>query len=125
MAFVSHLARAARRSHSSIKTVNSFRFLSTKYTNSHEWIRKDGDVFTVGISAYGADALGDMVYVELPSAGDECTAGESFGSVESVKAVSDVYSPVVGEIVDANAELATLSDDAPAPFAHTPRNRHR
>lgn len=77
-----------------------------KYTKSHEWIRKEGDIVVVGISDYAQDALGDLVYINLPEVGDTCTAGESFGDVESVKAVSDVISPVSGEICEVNEDLA-------------------
>ena len=67
-----------------------------KYSKSHEWIKYEGDVAIIGISDYAQDALGDVVFVNLPSVGDEVTAGESFGDVESVKAVSDLMSPVSG-----------------------------
>lgn len=73
------------------------------FTKSHEYIRVDGNVGTVGITQHAANALGDVVFVELPSAGTKYSAGDSFGSVESVKAASDVYSPVSGEVVDANS----------------------
>lgn len=78
--------------------------LSTmKFSESHEYIKVDGDIGTVGITDHAADALGDVVYVDLPSVGASFSAGESFGSVESVKAASDVYSPVSGEVVEVNA----------------------
>ena len=79
------------------------------YSKDHEWVRVDGNVAIVGITDYAQDSLGDVVYVELPKAGDEFAANESFGSVESVKAVSEVFSPVSGEIVGTNETLA----DAP------------
>ncbi len=66
------------------------------YSKDHEWVRVDGDVAEVGITDYAQNSLGDVVYVELPKAGDEFAANESFGSVESVKAVSEVFSPVTG-----------------------------
>ena len=69
-----------------------------KYVKSHEWIRMEGDTAVIGISDYAQDALGDLVFVNLPEAGDSVTLGEAFGDVESVKAVSDVISPVTGEI---------------------------
>ena len=71
-----------------------------KYVKSHEWIRMEGDTAVIGISDYAQDALGDLVFVNLPEAGDSVTLGEAFGDVESVKAVSDVYSPLTG-VVDA------------------------
>ena len=67
-----------------------------KYTKSHEWIAKDGDVATIGLTDYAQSELGDLVFVNLPEEGDEVTVGEAFGDVESVKAASDVYSPVTG-----------------------------
>jgi glycine cleavage system H protein len=76
------------------------------YSKDHEWVRVDGDVAVVGITDYAQDSLGDVVYVELPKAGDDFAANESFGSVESVKAVSEVFSPVSGEIVGTNEALA-------------------
>ena len=77
-----------------------------KFTKEHEWVRDEGDgVVTVGISFYAQDALGDIVYVEVPEVGRELEAGEEFGVVESVKAVSDVYSPVTGEVVEVNDAL--------------------
>ena len=75
------------------------------YTKQHEWIRVDVDTGTIGITDYAQKALGDVVYVELPSAGEEVTAHESFGTVESVKAVSEVYAPVSGKILAANEKL--------------------
>ncbi len=75
------------------------------YTKDHEWIRVDGSTGTLGITDYAQKELGDIVFVELPKAGDHVTARETFGAVESVKAVSDVYSPVTGEILAVNAQL--------------------
>ena len=75
-----------------------------KYTKSHEWL-KDGDVVEVGITDFAQDALGDIVFINLPEAGDEVVAGERFGDVESVKAVSDLLSPVSGIICEVNEEL--------------------
>ena len=75
-----------------------------KYTKSHEWL-KDGDVVEVGITDFAQDALGDIVFINLPEAGDEVVAGESFGDVESVKAVSDLVSPVSGIVKAVNEEL--------------------
>ena len=80
-----------------------------KYTKDHEWIKMEGDIAVIGISDFAQDALGDVVFVNLPGEGDEATAGEAFGDVESVKAVSDLVSPVSGTIIAVNEELA----DAP------------
>jgi len=73
-----------------------------KYTKEHEWLSLDGDVATVGITAFAAESLGDIVFVQLPSAGDTVTAGEVFGEVESTKSVSELYAPVSGEVVEVN-----------------------
>ncbi len=80
-----------------------------KYSKDHEWVKFEGDTAIIGISDFAQDALGDVVFVNLPGEGDEATAGEAFGDVESVKAVSDLISPVSGTIVAVNEELA----DAP------------
>ena len=77
-----------------------------KYTKDHEWMMMEGDIAVIGISDFAQDALGDVVFINLPEVGDTVTAGESFGDVESVKAVSDVNSPVTGVIVAVNEELA-------------------
>ncbi|MDI6712272.1 MAG: glycine cleavage system protein GcvH [Anaerosomatales bacterium] len=77
-----------------------------KYDREHEWVRLDGDVATIGITHYAQDQLGEVVYVDLPSVGDEAVAGESFGEIESVKSVSELFSPVSGEIVEVNGALA-------------------
>ena len=76
-----------------------------KYTKSHEWIKEENGVALVGITDFAQDALGDVVFVNLPEAGDEVVAGESFGDVESVKAVSDLVSPVSGIVQAVNEEL--------------------
>ncbi len=75
------------------------------YSKDHEWVKVDGDIATIGITDYAQHALGDVVYVELPSVGDKFEAHEAFGSVESVKAVSEIFTPIAGEIVDANDGL--------------------
>jgi len=75
------------------------------YSKDHEWVRVDGNIAIVGITDYAQDSLGDVVYVELPKAGEQFAANESFGSVESVKAVSEVFSPVSGEIAETNDSL--------------------
>ena len=77
-----------------------------KYTKDHEWMKMEGDIAVIGISDFAQDALGDVVFINLPEVGDTVTAGESFGDVESVKAVSDVNSPVTGVIVAVNEDLA-------------------
>ncbi len=77
----------------------------TKYSQEHEWIRVEGDVGTIGITQYAQEQLGDVVFVELPKVGTKVTAKQSFGVVESVKAVSDLFAPLSGEIVEVNAEL--------------------
>ena len=80
-----------------------------KYSKSHEWVKMEGDVAVVGISDFAQDSLGDVVFINLPGEGDEAVAGETFGDVESVKAVSDLVSPVSGTITAVNEALA----DAP------------
>ncbi len=77
-----------------------------KYTKEHEWVRMDGATGTVGITDHAQQELGDIVYVELPKLGAKLERGKTFGSVESVKAVSDIYSPVSGEVVEINETLA-------------------
>ena len=77
-----------------------------QYTRSHEWVRTEGDTATIGITDHAQDELGDIVFVELPEEGATFEAGDSFGSVESVKAVSDLYTPVGGEVVEANEALS-------------------
>lgn len=76
-----------------------------RYTKQHEWVDVKGDAATIGITDYAQQELGDVVFVELPKPGASVTAGKSFGTVESVKAVSEIYSPVSGEVVEANAAL--------------------
>ena len=87
-----------------------------KYSKSHEWARMDGDVAVIGISDFAQDALGDLVFVNLPQVGDDVTAGEAFGVVESVKAVSDLMSPVTGTVCEINEELL----DAPENLNNDP-----
>ena len=81
-----------------------------KYTKEHEWIKVEGNTATIGITTYAQDSLGDIVFVELPKVGAELTAGKTFGSVESVKAVSDLYAPASGAVTEVNAELATAPE---------------
>ncbi len=76
-----------------------------RYLDSHEYLRLDGDIATVGLSAFAVDELGDIVFVELPSEGDEVEFEQSMGAVESVKAASDLYSPVTGTVIDVNGAL--------------------
>jgi glycine cleavage system H protein len=77
-----------------------------RYTTDHEWVRADGDEATIGITAYAADQLGDIVFVELPEAGRAIAQSAAFGVVESVKAVSDLFAPVSGEVLESNPDLA-------------------
>lgn len=81
-----------------------------KYTKEHEWIKVEGNTGTIGITDYAQQSLGDIVFVELPKVGAELTAGKSFGTVESVKAVSDLYAPVTGTVTEVNQELATAPE---------------
>ena len=89
-----------------------------RYLKSHEWVKQEGDVVVVGISDHAQDALGDVVYVELPEVEAECRAGDEIAVVESVKAASDIYAPVAGTVVEVN----TILEDSPelvneAPYA--------
>jgi glycine cleavage system H protein len=77
-----------------------------RYTKEHEWVKLDGDVATIGITDYAQHELGDVVYVELPAAGAKVEAGQAFGTVESVKSVSEIFSPLTGEVSEVNAVLA-------------------
>lgn len=76
-----------------------------RYSSDHEWVRIEGTTATIGITAYAQDALGDVVFVEMPDAGLTVSAGESFSEVESTKSVSDIYAPITGAISEVNAEL--------------------
>ena len=86
-----------------------------KFAKSHEWAKLDGENVTIGISKFAVNLLTDLVYIELPAVGDSVSAGDSIGEIESVKAVSDLYSPVSGEIIEINdsleEDLAILTDD--------------
>jgi len=82
-----------------------------KYTKDHEWIRLDGDTGTVGITDFAQQQLGDVVYVELPEVGAQLTAGKVFGTIESVKAVSELYAPVSGEVLEVNTGLKDHPDN--------------
>jgi glycine cleavage system H protein len=81
-----------------------------KYTKEHEWIQSNGNRASVGITEHAQESLGDIVFVELPKVGAELTAGKAFGTVESVKAVSDLYAPASGTVSEVNAELATAPE---------------
>ena len=76
-----------------------------KYSDSHEWVKLEGEIATIGISDYAQHAIGDITYLDVPEVGDEVNQGEDFGAVESVKAASDLISPVTGEVVEVNEEL--------------------
>ena len=78
-----------------------------KYTKEHEWIQVNGSTAAIGITAYAQESLGDIVFVELPKVGAELAAGKTFGTVESVKAVSDLYAPASGSVTEVNGDLAT------------------
>lgn len=81
-----------------------------KYTKEHEWIKVEGNNATIGITTYAQDSLGDIVFVELPKVGSEITAGKTFGTVESVKAVSDLYAPATGTVTEVNGALANAPE---------------
>ena len=81
-----------------------------RYTREHEWIELNGAIGAIGITDYAQNSLGDIVYVDVPKVGDAVTANATFGSVESVKAVSDLYSPVSGTVTEVNEELKTTPD---------------
>lgn len=87
-----------------------------KYLDSHEYVRLDGNIATIGISAFAVDQLGDIVFLELPEVGDAVTKGETFGSVESVKAVEDLYSAISGTVIDRNDPLV----ESPEQLAEDP-----
>lgn len=86
-----------------------------KYTNDHEWVMEEGELLIIGISDYAQDSLGEIVYIELPSEGDEITKGDPFGAVESTKAVSDLYAPISGDVMEVNEALLdapeTINED--------------
>ncbi|AFY75289.1 glycine cleavage system H protein [Synechococcus sp. PCC 7502] len=87
-----------------------------KYTDSHEYIRLEGNVATIGITAFAIDQLGDVVFIELPEVGETISKGLPFGSVESVKAVGDVYAPITGKVLAVNHDLA----DSPETIGNDP-----
>lgn len=89
-----------------MKNVNDLAFPEDlRYTDDHEWVRREGEFLVVGISDFAQDQLGDIVYVDLPEEGDTLKKGDEFGTVESVKAVSEMYSPVSGDVVAVNEQL--------------------
>jgi len=90
-----------------------------KYTKEHEWIRIDGSTATIGITHYAQESLGDIVFVELPKPGTQITAGKTFGTVESVKAVSDLYAPASGTVAEVNGELGTAPEKINQDANHT------
>ncbi|QDT65439.1 glycine cleavage system protein GcvH [Calycomorphotria hydatis] len=89
---------------------------SLKYLESHEWVNLSGETATIGITDFAVEQLTDLVYIDLPAVGSTITKGQTFGEVESVKAVSELYAPISGEVVEVNSsledDLAVLSDDA-------------
>lgn len=87
-----------------------------KYLDTHEYVRLDGEIATIGISAFALDQLGDIVFIELPEVGDLLETGESFGTIESVKAVEDLYPPVSGTVIERNEEVI----DSPEGIAEDP-----
>jgi glycine cleavage system H protein len=82
-----------------------------RYTKEHEWVRVSGDTAAIGITDYAQHELGDVVFVELPQVGAKITAGQSFGTVESVKAVSEIYAPASGEVIEVNTSLADRPEE--------------
>jgi len=100
-----------------MKEINELNFPDDiRYAKSHEWARQEGDTVKIGISDYAQDQLGDIVFVEMPEAGETFAQGDEFGTVESVKAVSELYMPLGGEIVAVNTPL----EDAPELINNTP-----
>ncbi len=81
-----------------------------RYSKEHEWARAEGDVVTVGITDFAQDQLGEVVYIDLPSAGDSAVAGDPFGEIESVKSVSELFAPVSGEVIEVNDALAAATE---------------
>jgi glycine cleavage system H protein len=98
-----------------VKDISELKFPeNVRYTKDHEWARQEGDIVIAGISDYAQDQLGDVVYVELPPVGERFESGEVFGTVESVKAVSEMFIPVAGEVVAINAALSDTPDEVNA-----------
>lgn len=90
-----------------------------QYTKEHEWVKIDGDTVTIGITEFAQSELGDVTYVEVPKVGDKLSLGQAFGVVESVKAVSDIYAPLAGEVIAVNEALA----DAPETVNESPYDK--
>lgn len=90
--------------------------MSAKYSKEHEWAKAEGDVYVIGISAHAAEQLGDVVFVELPEVGKSCAQGDDMAVVESVKAASDVYAPISGEVIEVNQSIV----DEPAKVNEDP-----
>ncbi|KAJ2350366.1 glycine cleavage system H-protein subunit [Coemansia sp. RSA 2618] len=101
------LPRAIHAARASMPLVSGIRNYVTKYTESHEWVRIDGDVATIGVTDYAQNALGDVVYVEVPEVDMEVEVEDVVGIVESVKSTSDIYTPLAGTIVEANQNVVT------------------
>ena len=100
-----------------MKEIDALKFPGdVRYSQDHEWARRDGDVFTVGISDFAQDQLGDVVFVELPEKGSTFGKGQDFGTVESVKAVSELFMPLAGQVVEVNAAL----EDSPEKVNNDP-----
>jgi len=93
--------------------------IELKYTKEHEWIKADGSSAAIGITDYAQESLGDIVFVDLPKTGTEITKGKTFGTVESVKAVSDLYAPISGTVTEVNGELATAPEKINKDANHT------
>jgi glycine cleavage system H protein len=94
-----------------MKKISELKFLeNVRYTSDHEWAKLDGDIATIGINDYAQDQLGDIVFVELPETGSSFDKGEEFGTVESVKAVSELYMPLGGEVVEINPDLEDIPE---------------
>src|SRR5690606_10352259 len=96
--------------------IRGFQMSDIRFTDQHEWVRVDGDIATIGITDYAQEQLGDVVYVELPEVGKTIEAGDEAAVVESVKAASEVYTPVSGEVIDVNSDIeatpAGVNEDA-------------
>ncbi len=101
--------------HAYYQRIGAFQMADTKYTKEHEWIRVEGDVGTIGITQYAQEQLGDVVFVDVPQAGRKVAKGEACAVVESVKAASDIYAPVSGEVVEANAAPRRLAGATSTP----------
>lgn len=99
--------------------MNEEQLNELKFTNEHEWIKVEGDIAVMGISDHAQHELGDVVYVELPAVGDSFSKGDALGNIESVKAVSDIYAPLTGEVAEVNAEL----EDNPELINQSPYER--